>query len=500
MNKMKKIKGINPGEIRINVKPVMVSLIHTGVWEGPCRPESLEPSQEEKNAKEQFGPWVEEIKSHINEENAKILEPVHITHTDNFVLRQEEIDKLRPGNEDTDVYLFSHCTSIILTEIGKRFNKPVISVAKGCYNVDFAAHLRSRGYEGYGPIDYDELNKLISALRARKVFNTTSILFPTDYGLPPVWGQSGITDLLGLKRRFGIDVEIISYERLAKEMNKAMENKADRQKAEQLTDELIHNAQNSYIDRDYIIKDLEFYQTVKHLMDQYECNAFTIECFEFCKSRLSEKWKVVPCLTHTLMKDQGYASACEGDLNALLAMRLLMSVSRKSSFMGNPFMVDEDMLRIYHAVPGRKMNGYNQPDLPYELQHFVSGGWGTKLTVDLAENEEKNVTLGRFNTLGTKMLLAKGKVVEPPSAFKEGSSDYQDYVGHSEDVKGTGFNEGRNKLGCSVQVFIKTSSAREIIKKQIDYGQHLVMIYGDFTEEIQMLGEMLNLEIEYVSS
>ena len=233
-------------------------------------------------------------------------------------------------------------------------------------------------------------------------------------------------------------------------------------------------------------------------MNKYRCNAFTIECFELCSSKLSEKWKIVPCLVHTLLKDQGYASSCEGDLNALLAMRLLMSVSKKSSFMGNPFMIDENTLRIYHAVPGRKMNGYNQPDLPYELQYFVSGGWGAKLTVDLTENKEKKITLGRFNTLGTKMLLATGEIVKPGREFKEGSSDFRDYVGHSEAIKGTGFNEGRNKLGCSVQVFIKTSHAREIIKKQIDYGQHLVMIYGDYTEEIQMLEEMLNLEIELV--
>ena len=251
MNQTEKIGGINPCEIKINLKPVMASLIHSGVWEGPCRPESLEPDQERANSKEQFKEWVEEIKSNINEEYAKILEPVHIIHADDFILRQEEIDKLKPNSQEIDVYLFSHCTSFVLTEIGKRFNKPVISVANGCYNVDFAAHLRSRGYEGYGPVDYDELNKVLSALRARKVFNQTSILFPTDRGLPPVWGQSGITDLQGLKRKFGIDVEMISYERLTCEMNEMMNNKNEREIAEQLADELIQNAQKSYIDRKY---------------------------------------------------------------------------------------------------------------------------------------------------------------------------------------------------------------------------------------------------------
>jgi len=114
-------------------------------------------------------------------------------------------------------------------------------------------------------------------------------------------------------------------------------------------------------------------------MQKYSCNAFTVECFELCASRLADKYLITPCLLHTLLKDEGIASACEADLNALLAMRLLMSIAKKSSYMGNPRPLLNDQLVINHSVPGIKMAGYDKPDLPYHLRHFVESGWGQRL-------------------------------------------------------------------------------------------------------------------------
>ncbi|MGD9160943.1 MAG: hypothetical protein PVG39_21170 [Desulfobacteraceae bacterium] len=114
-----------------------------------------------------------------------------------------------------------------------------------------------------------------------------------------------------------------------------MKNRELGKKAEERAKQLIKNAQETHIDRQYVQRSLEFYYAVKNLMNKYDCNAFTVECFDLCASRLAERYKITPCLVHTLLKDEGVASACEGDLNALLSMRLLMSVANKSSY-GQP--------------------------------------------------------------------------------------------------------------------------------------------------------------------
>ena len=44
-------------QTRINLKPVMTNMVHTGVWEGPCRFNVMTPSEEMASVKKQFSDW-----------------------------------------------------------------------------------------------------------------------------------------------------------------------------------------------------------------------------------------------------------------------------------------------------------------------------------------------------------------------------------------------------------------------------------------------------------
>jgi L-fucose isomerase-like protein len=273
-----------------------------------------------------------------------------------------------------------------------------------------------------------------------------------------------------LKDKFGIGSHFVSYREFASELEKVLKSTEWNRKAGDRAEQLIKNAEETHIDKQHVKRSVEFYYAVKNLMHKYGCNAFTVECFELCASRLADKYQITPCFVHTLLKDEGIASACEADLNALLAMRLLMSVANRSSFMGNPIPIQKDQLVINHSVPGIKMAGYGKPDLPYHLRHFVESGWGTKAMVDFTRVEDKTVTLARLDPLGTKIYLAKGEIV--------GCS---------------GFNKG-TLIGCSLAAHIKVPDAPECLRKLSDFGSHLSMVYGDYTREINELAGMLNLE------
>ena len=88
----------------------------------------------------------------------------------------------------------------------------------------------------------------------------------------------------------GIGVTQITYAELARAMDRTLSSQPERKKAERLADELIRGAQQTLVDRDYVVRSVQFYHTVTELMQQHESNAFTIECFEFCSSRLPEKF------------------------------------------------------------------------------------------------------------------------------------------------------------------------------------------------------------------
>ena len=468
-------------QTRINLKPVMTNIIHSGVWEGPCRFNVQSPSEEMAAAQKSFKEWAADIKTNglgLDAEDVTILEPVHITFSEDFVLKPQELNKLKKDSLEIDVFFIApHGSSIASFDIGKEFHKPIILRGLNCRTVDICAYSRSNGIEVFVPHNTKELCKLISLLCARKAFVQTRVLMPTDRGLPAVASLTGINEPEKLRERFGIEVIRISYRELADEMERVMDSAAETDTARQLAQQLIEGANKTYLEDKYVVRSMEFYSTVRNLMRRHHCNAFTIECFEFCSSRLPDKWDITPCVIHTLLKDQDIASACEADLGALLSMRLLMSVAKKSSHLGNMFLREPNMLVINHSAPGIKMNGFSEPGLPYQLSRFVHSGWGTKAVVDFMNNPEKRVTVARMNPTATKVLLLKGRLV--------GSSGW-----------------GEDMLGCSVEAHVKpvdSGDAAVFVRKQKDYGNHLIWTYGDYADDMVQLCNIIGLEAEVVS-
>jgi L-fucose isomerase-like protein len=446
-------------DVKVGVKPVFGQLIHSDAWEGPCRTgtrEELTPEAERAKAQKAFQGFQKELRGNLSAE-ARLLEPVYIEYGEDFAVDEKEFKKLESDLQNVDLFLLSYRVPGI-----ERYMKPAAMVGRGITNVDIAAYLRSRGVEGYAPIDYGELNELISMMQVRKSIEQTKILAITG-GELITWGVvSSIWNLEDLKARFGTDCQRISITSFFDEMGKV-----DQRKAAEIAGKLIEGAQKLNLNSDYVTKDVGFYLATRNLMEKYDCNAHTTPCFELCSTRLPEKYKVVPCLTHTFLKDEGYPSACEGDISVLMATMVLMYLSKKSAFMGNPSMKDENTIQVTHSVPGLKMNGFDKPDLPYELWHFTAAGWGTKVQIDLARNEEKEVTLARFNPSATKILVVKGRTVA------------------------CRFNE----TACSPTVDIEVKDAREVIHQQADFGHHLAMVYGDYVSKIEKLSTLMDFKV-----
>lgn len=467
----------SPCQTKLRLRPVMTNIIHTGVWEGPCRWRAVSPAQEEAAAQSNFAQWSSQTAKRFGQDpDIELLAPVHIIFSEDFQLTKSELSKLTRDGKQADAILVSpNGDSVAAFEVGVHLDRPIIMEGLSCRTVDVSAYSRSKGQEAYVTADDAELRRLLALLGARKVFRETRVLFPTNRGLPPVASVASINDLEDLQKRLGIAVTQISYEELAQEMERALASETVRKQAEGVADELIAGAQQTYVDKKYVIRGLQFYDAVRRLMIRHQCNAFTIECFEFCSSRLPENWKITPCLVHTLFKDQGFASSCEADLGALLSMRLLMSVARKSSHLGNTFLRPGGILAVNHSAAGLRMDGFDQPRLPYKLGRFVESGWGTKAVVDFMNHDAKEVTVARIDPTATAMLLLRGKLV------------------------GSGGWEGDN-LGCSVEARIKPleGDARDFIRKQADYGNHLIWVYGDYADQMKQLGEMLKMEVEVV--
>jgi hypothetical protein len=474
--------GVNTDYNKLIVKPVITSMYHTGIWEGPCRFNVKTPEEEKEIALRSFGDFSNSIKNNKYDKSiADFLEPSHILFVEDFKISEEEYKKIEEDAKKADVlYINPGGSSIAAYDIARRYNKPVVlSGSLSCRTVDISAYCRSNGLECYIPNSTEETEKLFTLLKARKTFSQTRILFPTNWGWPSVASVAGINEPGKLKDRFGIELVKISLEDLAKEMERTKNDKALAKNAAEMADTIFKNANHSFIDKKYVINSMEFYQTIVNSMKKFNCNAFTIECFEFCCSRLPQKWNITPCLVHTMFKDTGIPSACEGDLGGLLSMQMLMTLSGKSPHFGNMFYQQkgEGVLTVNHSVPGIKMNGFDKPGLPYQLGHFVESGWGSKAVVDFMNNDTKDITVARMNPSATGLLVLKGKLV--------GSDGW-----------------GQDLLGCNVSAFIvgkESGTADEFVRKQADYGNHLPWVYGDYSEQLKELGSLIGIDVVVTS-
>lgn len=460
-------------------------MIHSDSKEGPCRwgtEEELSPKTEKEMGRKYF----EEFKKSFEEslsENARILDPVYMGFGEKFQISSEQMEELEPDSGDTDLYLVSGhpARQLPAVRIGERFNKPVAVVTAGVTNVDASAYLRSRDLEGYAPLDYEELNDLIKLLKVRKAIGQTKILIVSDGELLTPGVVSSTWDLEDIKKRFGVESKGISLEKFYDTMDEVKAKESD--KISEIAEGLVKDAEDAHMDKKEVENSVIAYLATKKLMEEYESNAYTFPCFEACGSKVPAEKRFTPCLTHSLLKDKGYPSACEGDLSALMAMGTLMYLSRKSVYMGNPSLAtvenpympqpsiekDKNILRVLHDVPGLKMKGFDEPDLPFEIRPFTEGGWGVSLRYDFSRDKGQKVTLARFNPDTTKMLVSKGEI-----------------------VGGGGFDE----IGCTLSALVKVPDVRNLLHKSADYGHHLAMVYGDYVEELKSLAEIMDFKVE----
>jgi L-fucose isomerase-like protein len=467
----------HPRNIKLCVKPVMTEIIHSAVWQGPCRPTAVTPQVERANAERHFADWSKQLqtKGLGQAEDVRLLEPVLVTFSEKWVLNPDALAKLAADNPDTDVFfIYPSGSARASFEIGNKFGKPIVFSYNGCRTASIAGYTLAKGNEVYVAGHDMDITKILSLLRARKVFRQTKVLYPTD-GVPS-FSPDTVWDFEDLRKRLGVTVTNISYRELAAEMDRLLGERAERERAEQAAEELQRKANHSFIELNLVTRSMLFDRCIRNLMARHGCNAFTIDCFEFCPSLLPQKWLVTPCLQHALFGNEGIASSCEADFGILLAMRLLMSVSNKSCHQGNADPRGDDAFKINHSAPSMKMNGLDKPDLPYQLGRFCQQGWGTKAVIDFMNNQEKTVTVARVDPTATKLLVLKGTLV--------GSSGW-----------------GKDLLGCSVEAVIKPPPGRvdEFMRRRLVYGNHLPWVYGDYTKEMKTLGEMLGLSVEVIA-
>ena len=444
---------------KLRVKPLFGYLLHSEFWEGPCRAgrrENMEPTVERSLAEGAYKQFVESIGD--LGEGIEVLKPMFIPYIEDLVVKQEYFDILQEEEPNIDVLLVSGWR---IPRI-ERIHKPIVILDAGNECTDVCAYMRSIGREAYPALDRSEVVELLYGMWVRKAVSCTRALVLT-YGQDSPFGlMSNIRDLEKIRALYGFEVVKRPFTEIFSYMDAVGEDEvAD------IVQKLLSQASLVKMKKELLVNDVRYYMAAKHMMDAFGCNAFSTSCHELCASRIPQERKFVPCLTHSLLKDEGYPSGCEEDINALLAMTVLMYLGRRPAFMGNPHFEAENLLSLHHSVPSLSMDGYGTNPLPYELWAFTGQGFGAKMQIDLSTVDDKTITLARFNTMGDTLSVKTGEIVK--SEFVE--------------------------TYCSPFYYIKMEDARSFMHRLADFGHHQVLVLGDWTKKLDLVSSLMHFSM-----
>ncbi|MFO7933839.1 MAG: hypothetical protein R6U78_07140, partial [Bacteroidales bacterium] len=371
-----------------------------------------------------------------------------------------------------DLYLLSRYR---IPGLGTKTDKRMLMVGNACSTLDVTAKLDSEGHEIYGALDMEQAAGLITGLKVRKALGKTKVLVVSngdwDYEYNTV--RSNL-DKNVMREKFGFDAVYITIPEMMQHFESLQKEKKFTDESASITSQLVSGAEKNTMSFSAIQDSVMYYLTTKSLMEKYGCNAFTPTCQEFCVSRLPMKYRVTPCLTHSLLKDEGYASGCEADLNVTFSIALQIYLAERTPYMGNTLVEDREknILSIHHDVPGRRMMGYDRPGLPYRLVGFTERNWGATLRYDFARDRGAPVTFCRMTPKLDKMLVVKGSMLGV---------------------------EGLDQWGCSLKALIRVPDVMRYFKAAQQTGHHFSMVYGDYSRQMRTTAEVLNMKIEEIS-
>jgi len=340
-----------------------------------------------------------------------------------------------------------------------RLGKPVIVYRSGLLAVDGAAYLRAQGLVAFAANSYGQLKRATKLLRAHQAFKRMKALVLTTPPLEPPYSSSVLASAWSpklIEEKLGVKLIVTPIDEAIKTARR-IEPSEIRQAMTWLKGKAVEIS----VPDDSLERSVRLYLALKRLLDKYDANAVTINCFD---PVLSYE-KTTPCVAVSLLNSEGIPAACEADISGLLSVAALMYISETGVFIGNLWMNENGNLMISHDVPPVKLYGFYNPLAKFSLKDFHGSNDGVSLYMEIPRGAK--VTMTRIDPTLTKALIVKATV--------------------------TGSYDG---IACRQTLELKTGKAEIISRLRERYGHHFALALNDHADELTSLCELLGLEPE----
>ena len=304
--------------------------------------------------------------------------------------------------------------------------------------------------------DWSEIDRAVGLLRVPAWLKQTRII---AWGAPR--GTAAACSAEQIKQRLGAELISVSNERV-QQMMKAIDPKA----AEAEAEEYWISQARAIVEpkRPEIIESARLFLAIKELMIQEKAQAVTSS---HCMGNPRG------CLTFSKLNDLGLVGACEGDMDSTLTMLMFAYAFRVPGFISDP-VIDKakNAMVHFHCTSATKMDGPTGKRLPFTIRTQTDSKGGVALQVENRVGQP--VTCAKLVNLDT-LLVTSGKILETSTSPLACRTQFAQSV---PDARRLFLNWGENVIQGGVMTLL-----------------HRVVFYGDHTEAIRDLGDLMGLKV-----
>ena len=171
---------------------------------------------------------------------------------------------------------------------------------------------------------------------------------------------------------------------------------------------------------------------------------------------------IMPCLTLTLVNDDGFMAYCESDFVNIPAGILTHFISGKPTYFCNPTFPHQGRMMFAHCTAPRRMDGKNLE--PVELVTHYESDHGAATHVLFRKGQLLTIIKPDFEA--KRWLAITGKITDTPFLDT-----------------------------CRAQVEVQLNAdAPEVIKNL--RGFHCTLVYGDYTKEVAYAAKKVGIEVQ----
>ena len=245
-------------------------------------------------------------------------------------------------------------------------NRPFYLLTSGKSNslaasLEILSFLRQNGFLGeviHGSTTYME-QKIVLLYQVEQAIRQLATTRLGVIGQPSDWLISSNVDYALIKERLGIELIDVQMD----DVLKRLEVEAQASVKELLELERLKGIPEKI--RASLSGAIRIYQALKYIVEDYSLDGFTIRCFDLLSAVHN-----TGCLALAQLNADGIVAGCEGDIPAMLTMRIGKAVTGVSGFQANPASIDVEKGELVFAHCTIPLNMVQHFDLD---THFESG-------------------------------------------------------------------------------------------------------------------------------